>query len=125
MASGVGSGAAGTGTVARWEPSAVCVAQEGALGASPKPESGGGRWCTSMMGPVHSVTARSMTLRSSRTLPGQPCVSRIAMAGSVTASSGRPASRHASVMNARASGWISLLRWRSGGMTRLMPFRRK
>ena len=86
------------------------------LGAAARRSATGGRCCGSMNGPGARIVARSMTLRSSRTLPGQ-CVAARACA------SPRGRRRRStcwlralnSLMNAWTSSGRSSLRSRSGG----------
>ncbi len=92
----------------------------GASGASSKK-----RWSAPISLSPARGTARSTTLRSSRTLPGQPCASSRASAARSSDGAGRPMSRAVRAANMSASSRTSSLRSRSGGTVTVIPFRRK
>ena len=85
-----------------------------------------GRCCGPSGSPPHKSTARSITLRSSRMLPGQ--LYRHSTSSASRVSGGWLSMliwRAACDANARASPGISEVRSLSGGMTRVAPLRRK
>jgi hypothetical protein len=74
--------------------------------------------------PVDNSSARSIVLRSSRMLPGQAYPISSFSAAGVSFGTGRSARFAAFSTNARASGSISSLRARRGGISSEMPFSR-
>ncbi len=65
--------------------------------------------------PSATATARLTTLRSSRTLPGQPCAWSAAAAPALKPAGSRPEARAASAANSYARGRTSRRRSRNGG----------
>ncbi|KYF99095.1 hypothetical protein BE18_37330 [Sorangium cellulosum] len=71
------------------------------------------------------TTARSITWRSSRMLPGQVCARSAAVASGASRGAGRPSRRARRAAKSSASGRISVMRARSGGMRSVTALRRK
>ena len=73
--------------------------------------------------PGQRTTARSMVLRSSRTLPGHGYLRRTSIAAPESdGRTSRSISRHAPVRNIRVRGSISPGRSRNGGISSVIPF---
>ena len=74
------------------------------------------RWVASMSAPSQTIAARSRTLRSSRTLPGQSYSRSAVRASRVRPAGGRPNDLPISCRNVSLSGRISDGRSRNGGI---------